>query len=765
MKQIFTLAVALLIALAPLGVAAEPLPANTTDASPPAPEVTCLEPSENQSTNVTPTFCVNESSTSGPLLSDIKVGCDGSGEYFSESDGSVNVTDTPKPRSVNTSESDYDSGDWNQSITDTPEEHAYLEEPESHVDTVPDGTTTDATLYASAQPSRIRNITVESEHPYANNYTYTWEISEPGANQMRLHFDKLSLTSYDTLRIYDELGRELACYPSSGSSYDNTDFWTAWQTTDTLQVKLVTDSRYTSYGFLIDKVDCRDEKVPPTEHLAESYHPYANNYVHTWKISKPGANQIRLHFDKLSLTSYDTLRIYDELGRELACYPSSGSSYDNTDFWTAWQTTDTLQVKLVTDSRYTSYGFLIDKVDCRDEKIPPTEHLAESYHPYANNYVYTWNISEPGANQMRLHFDKLSLTSYDTLRIYDELGRELARYPSAGSSSYDNADFWTAWQTTDTLQVKLVTDSRYTSYGFLIDKVDCRDEKVPPTEHFAESYHPYANNYAHTWEISMPGANKTRLHFDKLSLASYDTLRIYDKQGRQLARYPSAGSSSYDNADFWTAWQTTDTLRVKLVTDGSGTAYGFLIDKIETEEGVFTPSQIPAPAELTFHPGWNFISVSRPLAAGNDTALIFTPVETDGHSALRYDTTAREWVALAATDKVAPLEGFWIYSTEPTTVPLNFSTDPLIPPAERLLSTGWNAVGVTSTIPATARDTFYSVNAQWATLIGFDAEKQAFEAGIVNGGSGKNADTRSVYPGKGYWLHMTESGTLCAIGA
>jgi len=657
MKQIFTLAVALLIALAPLGVAAEPLPANTTDASPPAPEVTCLEPSENQSTNVTPTFCVNESSTSGPLLSDIKVGCDGSGEYFSESDGSVNVTDTPKPRSVNTSESDYDSGDWNQSITDTPEEHAYLEEPESHVDTVPDGTTTDATLYASAQPSRIRNITVESEHPYANNYTYTWEISEPGANQMRLHFDKLSLTSYDTLRIYDELGRELACYPSSGSSYDNTDFWTAWQTTDTLQVKLVTDSRYTSYGFLIDKVDCRDEK------------------------------------------------------------------------------------------------------------IPPTEHLAESYHPYANNYVYTWNISEPGANQMRLHFDKLSLTSYDTLRIYDELGRELARYPSAGSSSYDNADFWTAWQTTDTLQVKLVTDSRYTSYGFLIDKVDCRDEKVPPTEHFAESYHPYANNYAHTWEISMPGANKTRLHFDKLSLASYDTLRIYDKQGRQLARYPSAGSSSYDNADFWTAWQTTDTLRVKLVTDGSGTAYGFLIDKIETEEGVFTPSQIPAPAELTFHPGWNFISVSRPLAAGNDTALIFTPVETDGHSALRYDTTAREWVALAATDKVAPLEGFWIYSTEPTTVPLNFSTDPLIPPAERLLSTGWNAVGVTSTIPATARDTFYSVNAQWATLIGFDAEKQAFEAGIVNGGSGKNADTRSVYPGKGYWLHMTESGTLCAIGA
>ena len=181
MKQIFTLAIALLIALAPLGVAAEPLPTDTTGASPPAPEVTYLEPSESQSTNITPLLCVNESSTSGPLLSDIKVGCDESGEYFSESGGSVTVTGTPEPWSVNTSESDYDSGDWNQSIIDTPEEHAYLEEPELHGDTVPDSTATDVTLHASAQPSSIQNITVESEHPYANNYVHTWKISKPGA--------------------------------------------------------------------------------------------------------------------------------------------------------------------------------------------------------------------------------------------------------------------------------------------------------------------------------------------------------------------------------------------------------------------------------------------------------------------------------------------------------------------------------------------------------------------------------------------------------
>ncbi len=259
----------------------------------------------------------------------------------------------------------------------------------------------------------------------------------------------------------------------------------------------------------------------------------------------------------------------------------------------------------------------------------------------------------------------------------------------------------------------------------------------------------------------MPGANKTRLHFDKLSLAKSDILRIYDVQGKQLVRYDGA----YDGADFWTDWQNTDTLKVTLTTSGSGTSYGFLIDLIETEDDVFSPSQIPAPPYLTLHAGWNFVSTPRPLAAGNDTAVIFTSVETDGHSIFSYDTAGGKWIALTKTDQISPLEGFWVYSNESSTVSLDFSTDPLLPPAKRSLSTGWNAVGITSTIPTTARDTFYSINTKWATLIGFDAGKQAFEMGIVNGGSGVNTDTRAVCPGKGYWLYVTESGTLCAIGA
>ena len=167
---------------------------------------------------------------------------------------------------------------------------------------------------------------------------------------------------------------------------------------------------------------------------------------------------------------------------------------------------------------------------------------------------------------------------------------------------------------------------------------------------------------------------------------------------------------------------------------------------------------------LTLSPGWNFISIPRPLAAGNDTAAIFAGVDTDSHSALRYDTAAGDWIALQETDRLAPLEGIWIYSTGPATVPLTFSTAFPLPPSERALAAGWNAVGITGTTPPAARDALLSVDGQWTTLIGFDAQTQAFEAAIINDGGGAYADDRSVYPGRGYWLYMTGPGTLCAIG-
>ena len=63
MKHILALVVALLIALAPLAAAAEPIATDNANVSPPAPEITCFESLENQSSSVTPTLYVSESNT------------------------------------------------------------------------------------------------------------------------------------------------------------------------------------------------------------------------------------------------------------------------------------------------------------------------------------------------------------------------------------------------------------------------------------------------------------------------------------------------------------------------------------------------------------------------------------------------------------------------------------------------------------------------------------------------------------------------------
>jgi len=199
--------------------------------------------------------------------------------------------------------------------------------------------------------------------------------------------------------------------------------------------------------------------------------------------------------------------------------------------------------------------------------------------------------------------------------------------------------------------------------------------------------------------------------------------------------------------------------------------YTVTVESIETgafQTAVFDvlEGHEPPSHALALSPGWNFVSVPRSLATGSDTAAIFAGVETDGCSVLRYDTATGQWLALKETDQIGPLEGFWIYSNETATVPLNVSTVLPTPPAERSLSTGWNAVGtMMGATPPSARDALLSVGGQWTTLIGFDVETQDFETAIVSGGSGAYTDSRQVYPGRGYWLYMTEPGTLCAVGA
>jgi hypothetical protein len=215
-----------------------------------------------------------------------------------------------------------------------------------------------------------------------------------------------------------------------------------------------------------------------------------------------------------------------------------------------------------------------------------SESLAESKHPYSNNFEYTWsNISEPGATEIRLHFSDLDIGRYDKLTILDKYGNDLVTY-----SGITKADFWTEWYVGDTLGVRLITSDQGTAYGFKIDKLESRSGTCISNNSLAESYHPYANNFEYKWpDISKPGATQIRIHFESLNLAdTYDKLILYDKYDNVLKTYNAHLGINYQ--DFWTEWYTGDTLKVKLITGNSGTAYGFKIDKgeIKNDKNVTT---------------------------------------------------------------------------------------------------------------------------------------------------------------------------------
>lgn len=102
----------------------------------------------------------------------------------------------------------------------------------------------------------------------------------------------------------------------------------------------------------------------------------------------------------------------------------------------------------------------------------------------------------------------------------------------------------------------------------------------------AESSHPYANDFDQTWTITRSGAGRVRAHFTQLDTESnWDYVYIYDENNNFIESY----TGSY--RDQWTSWVDGSAIKIRLVTDGSITDYGFTVDQVQTGAAVpVTPS-------------------------------------------------------------------------------------------------------------------------------------------------------------------------------
>ncbi|MCK9278335.1 MAG: fasciclin domain-containing protein, partial [Methanoculleus sp.] len=190
-----------------------------------------------------------------------------------------------------------------------------------------------------------------------------------------------------------------------------------------------------------------------------------------------------------------------------------------------------------------------------------------------------------------------------------------------------------------------------------------------------------------------------------------------------------------------------------------------------TPTGNVTPTPTVTPGvpgksmDLEIYEGWNFISIPRPLSAGNNTAVeVFGDVDTDGRPIYTY-APATGFEPLGANTTLKVLDGYWVYSTEATTVRLNFSTNPVMAPASKVLSPGWNAIGYSDLAPLTANESLGSVEDNWVSVVGYDAENQNYRPALINGQKGAQGENQNLFPTEGYWLFMREDGRLAAISA
>ena len=96
----------------------------------------------------------------------------------------------------------------------------------------------------------IESYSLESPHPYSNNYDNTWQITKPGYTNIAVYFSKIEVeANYDFVYLYNAQGNFVQVF--TGNYYD---IWSVSIPGDTIYVRLVTDSSVTAWGFAINQV-------------------------------------------------------------------------------------------------------------------------------------------------------------------------------------------------------------------------------------------------------------------------------------------------------------------------------------------------------------------------------------------------------------------------------------------------------------------------------------------------------------------------------
>lgn len=264
---------------------------------------------------------------------------------------------------------------------------------------------------------------------------------------------------------------------------------------------------------------------------------------------------------------------------------------------------------------------IVDDVDgARDAGAAgPLDHEdpdIESPHPYPNNYQNEWAWTAAGnPSALDVTFDRLTSVEpgYDFIYVMNGAGTSVPGSPFTGTSLAGR----TIHVAGPTVRIRLTTDGSVTDYGFRISELAAVS--------FPESPHPYSDNLDRTWSYTLPAtADAIDVRFDPQTSVepNFDYIYVMDAAGTNIEGSPFTGTSLAGR----TVRVRGSTVRVRLTSDASVTAYGFRVTNVA--------AATDAPVTSIWTLSGNVRDARSNASLGDVSVLV-----TDGPDASRRTTT------------------------------------------------------------------------------------------------------------------------------
>jgi subtilisin len=406
---------------------------------------------------------------------------------------------------------------------------------------------------------KSETILAESKHPYSNYYYKTWTITEPGADQVRLHFSRLETQSeHDYVYILNKNNARIAKYDGCQN-----DQWTPWVKGDTIKVKLITDGYVTDFGFIVDQKEIGG-KLPKLE----------TTITKDSEILKSGQNtQIKvLVLSNQNPVSGATVDISTSDGD---INPETGITNVNGEFISTYSAPDlTSKTTMILSARSAKIGYSSGSDSCTVEVNPSITTLPQ----LETTITGALKSLKSGQNtQVKTHVSSNGNPVSGALVSISTSEGNLD--PIIGTTDNNGNLFstFTAPEVTSKTIVTLSASATMTGYNRSSGSNTIIVDPLINTI-LAESQHPYPNYYYRTWTISESGASQIRVHFTRIDTQTgHDFVLIQDKYRRTVTRYDGSHN------DVWTPWVNGDTIKVKLISDGDLSDFGFAVDQKETK--------------------------------------------------------------------------------------------------------------------------------------------------------------------------------------